>query len=96
MTARELTQMVNDWSDALTVAEVVNSPFLRVTDKWDLHDWEALDVPGGLLFRHVDRPGHISEEVMLVEPEGADAMAPVVVVERPGSSRQSGPDGTPA
>jgi hypothetical protein len=81
MTARELAQMMSDWSDALTVAEVVNSPFLRVSDKWDLRDWEAVDVPGGLLFRHVDRPGHISEEVMLVEPDGADATAPLIVVE---------------
>jgi hypothetical protein len=80
MTARELAQMVNDWSDALTVAEVVNSPFLRVTEKWDLHDWEAVDVPGGLLFRHLDRPGHVSEEVRLTEPDGADSLAPIVLV----------------
>ena len=38
MTAQELARMVSDWSDALTVAEVVSSPFLRVTEKWDLHD----------------------------------------------------------
>jgi hypothetical protein len=91
MTARELAQMVRDWSDALIVAEVVNSPFLRVTDQWDLHDWEAVDVPGGLLFRHHDRPGHISEEVMLTEPEDAAARAPVVAVEGAGSVVQSLP-----
>jgi hypothetical protein len=88
MTARELAHMVHDWSDALTVAEVVNSPFLRVTDQWDLHDWEAVDVPGGLLFRHVERTGHVSEEVMLVEPDGANS-APVIVVEQRGPANTS-------
>jgi len=80
MNAHELAGMVSDWSDALTLAEVVTSPFLRVTEKWDLHDWEAVDLPGGLLFRHTDAPGHVMESVMMVEPEGRDTAVPLVVV----------------
>jgi hypothetical protein len=86
MTARELAQLVNDWSDALTVAEVVNSPFLRVSDQWDLHDWVAVDVPGGLLFRQVVQPGQVSEEVMMVEPTSFEAHAPVHVVDSAAAS----------
>ena len=36
MNAAELVRMMDTSSDALNVAEVVESPFLRLTDQWDL------------------------------------------------------------
>ena len=39
MNAAELARMMDTWSDALNVAEVVESPFLRLTDRtvWDFN-----------------------------------------------------------
>lgn len=81
MNAKELAGLVGEWSDALTVAEVVNSRFLRVGARWDLHDWETEEVPGGLVFRRVDEGGNVTEQVRLEEPPVAGA-PPRVVVER--------------
>lgn len=66
MTAVELVRMLDTWSDALNVAEVVASPFLRVTDRWDLHDWQAVDLPDGVKFQHLGGQGDVTEEIVVI------------------------------
>jgi len=70
MNAAELARMMDTWSDALNVAEVVESPFLRLTDQWDLHDWQAVDLPDGLAFHRVSDHGAVTEAVMVVHGPG--------------------------
>jgi hypothetical protein len=65
MTAEQLVGMLESWSDALNLMEVVGSPFLRVTSRWDLHDWQASDVPDGILFQRRDGAGDVIAEVMV-------------------------------
>jgi hypothetical protein len=69
MNAEELARLVNTWADALTLAELVDNPFLRVTGQWDLHDWRTLEAPDGLRFQRVEAGGHVVEEVRLLENE---------------------------
>jgi len=66
MNAAELARMVDNWSDALNMAEVVANPFLRVTDRWDLHDWQSLDVDDGLRFERCSPTGQVLEAVEVV------------------------------
>jgi hypothetical protein len=66
MNAAELARMLDSWSDALNVAEVVESPFLRLTDQWDLSDWQAIDSADGLEFQRLGQRGAVTEAVMVV------------------------------
>jgi hypothetical protein len=84
--AADLVRLVDNWSDALTVAEVVGSPFLRVTDEWDLHDWEAVDVPNGVRFQRLGDEGRVAEAVV-VRVEGEPGRKRV----QPASSGESVP-----
>ena len=70
MNAAELARMMDTWSDALNVAEVVESHFLRLTDQWDLHDWQAVELPDGLRFHRIGDCGAITEAVMVVHGPG--------------------------
>jgi len=65
MTAEQLVGMLDSWSDALNLMEVVDNPFLRVTRRWDLHDWRAVDVPEGILFQRRDCDGDVIAEVVV-------------------------------
>jgi hypothetical protein len=66
MNAEELVRILDTWTDAMNVAELVGSPFLRVSETWDLQDWQAIDLPDGLKFQHVGREGAVTEEVVVV------------------------------
>ena len=70
MNASELARMVDTWSDALNVAKVVESPFLRHTDQWDLSDWQTVDLPDGLEFQRVGDRGSVTEAVKVVNEPG--------------------------
>ncbi|MBY0522245.1 MAG: hypothetical protein K2R98_02540 [Gemmataceae bacterium] len=75
MNAGELARMMDTWSDAMNVAEVVGSPFLRTTDQWDLRDWQTVELPNGLKFERLGSPGHVTEAVVVVNAsEGARRM----------------------
>lgn len=65
MTAEQLTHMLDSWSDALNLMELVGNPFLRVTDCWDLHDWQAVDASDGIVFQRRDTAGAVVEEVVV-------------------------------
>jgi hypothetical protein len=65
MTAEQLVGILASWSDALNLMEVVGNPFLRVTSRWDLHDWQAVDGPDGILFQRRDGAGVVIAEVMV-------------------------------
>ncbi len=80
MNAEELVRIMDTWSDALNVAEVVGSPFLRVTESWDLHDWQAVDLPDGVKFQHLGAAGDVTEEIVIV------GEAPQKEVRRPAES----------
>jgi hypothetical protein len=69
MNVEELSRLVTTWPDALTLAEVVSNPFLRVGERWDLHDWQAVETPSGLQFEHIDDQGRVLEAVLLIEPD---------------------------
>ena len=60
--------MVQTWTDALTVAEVVANPFLRVGERWDFHDWESEETIDGIQFRHLDH-GQVTATVFVAPPE---------------------------
>lgn len=66
MSASELAHLLDTWSDALNVAEVVASPFLRVTDRWDLHDWQTIDLPDGMKFERIGPEGLVAEAVVVM------------------------------
>lgn len=66
MNAAELARMLDTWSDALNVAEVVDSPFLCKTDQWDLCDWQTVDLPDGVKFEHLGQRGRVTEAVLVV------------------------------
>src|SRR3954469_19738774 len=97
MNAGELARLLDTWSDALNVAEVVGSPFLRTTDKWDLHDWQTVDLPNGVKFERLGSPGCVTEAVMvvnavygerrLVEPAGVNDLVPTWLVVVGGEDR---------
>jgi hypothetical protein len=65
MTAEQLVGILESWSDALNLMEVVGNPFLRVTNRWDLHDWRAVDRPDGILFQRRDGAGAVIAEVVV-------------------------------
>jgi hypothetical protein len=65
MTAEQLLGMLHSWSDALNLMEVVGNRFLRVTTRWDLHDWQAVDGPDGILFQRRDEAGLVIAEVVV-------------------------------
>jgi len=78
MSAVELLRMMDTWSDALNVAEVVGSPYLRVTEHWDLHDWQAVELLDSVMFQRVEKTGQVAEEVVVVSGgEGREVMGPV-------------------
>jgi hypothetical protein len=66
MSAEELARLMDTWSDALNVAELLGSPFLRVTRDWDLRDWQAVDLPDGIRFQRFDTHGRITEAVVVM------------------------------
>jgi hypothetical protein len=70
MTAEQLAHMMDSWSDALNLMELVGSRFLRVTDRWDLHEWQAVDLPDGIHFQRRDASGELVEEVVVTEAVG--------------------------
>jgi hypothetical protein len=79
MRAAELARMMETWSDALNVAEVVGSPYLRVGASWDLHDWRAVESADGVQFQHVGSEGRITEAVLVVPAEGRRLYEPGIV-----------------
>jgi len=76
VTSTELSRLIVRWTDALTLAEVTANPFLRVGKEWDLHDWQAEEIPEGLRFQHLDALGRTIASVIVVPPESADESAP--------------------
>jgi hypothetical protein len=71
MNGAELARMIDSWSDALNVAEVIDNPFLRVGDRWDLHDWQTRDLGDGIHFQRHGVDGRIAEEVAVIfDPAG--------------------------
>lgn len=66
MNAEELVRIIDTWTDALNVAEVVGSPFLRVGADWDLSDWQATELADGLRFQRLDGAGDVTEEVVVL------------------------------
>jgi hypothetical protein len=79
MNANELMGMVQTWADALTVAEVVANPFLRVGERWDFHDWESEETIDGIQFRRLDR-GRVTATILVRPPDGASNDGPTRIV----------------
>lgn len=70
MTSAELARMVETWSDALNVAELIESRFLRVTERWDLYDWQTVEVDDGLRFERLSPVGRVVEAVHVTNGTG--------------------------
>lgn len=70
MTSTELARIVDTWSDALNVAELIESRFLRVTERWDLHDWQTVEVDDGLRFQRLSPIGRVVEAVHVMNATG--------------------------
>jgi len=69
MIAEELVRILDTWSDALNVAEVLSIPHLRVGDSWDLRDWQSVEMANGLKFQRLNRQGEVAEEVVIVDSD---------------------------
>jgi hypothetical protein len=63
MRAAELARLVETWSDAQTIAEIMNNPHYQVTEQWDFRGWQALDFEEGITFQHVAADGQAVESV---------------------------------
>lgn len=57
MNAAELACLIDNWTDAFLIAEIVNTPAMCVGKNWDLHDWHVIDVPDGFRFQRNDANG---------------------------------------
>src|SRR4029079_14111302 len=73
MNANELARLIEHWTDAMLLAELVQSPFLSVGDTWDLRDWEARDVPNGIRFQRHDAEGRVLEAVEAINAPASDS-----------------------
>lgn len=87
MKAAELARLVQTWSDALTIAEVMATPFLRVGKEWDFHDWQSVEISEGLEFRQF-QDGQTTATVTVLPPESAAEAALQVFVAEEGSSTE--------
>jgi hypothetical protein len=76
MNTAALVDMVQTWFDAQTLAEMLENPFLRMNIDWDLHGWEAEEMPAALKFRHVAEDGRTTVSILVFHPEYADEFAP--------------------
>lgn len=72
MRATELARLVDTWSDALTIAEIMNNPRYRVSEDWDFRDWQAVDCPEGITFQHVAAGGQVVESLRIAVQEEAE------------------------
>jgi hypothetical protein len=72
MHATELARLVDSWSDALTIAEIMNNPRYQVSEKWDFHDWQAVDCAEGITFQHVAASGQVVESVRIAIQEESE------------------------
>lgn len=69
MRAAELARLVETWSDALTIAEIVNNPHYQVTEQWDFRGWQAVDSEEGITFQYVAAGGQVVESVLVAIQE---------------------------
>lgn len=66
MNATELVRILDTWSDALNVAELVSSPWLRIGNGWDLSDWQTVEWADGVTFQRLNARGDVIEVVTVV------------------------------
>src|SRR5262245_16547432 len=98
MTAEQLARMLDTWSDALNVAELVENPLLRVGKRWDLHDWQVEDVAEGIRLRRLSPAAAVLGEVLVVSaPQKQGRIGPARVnAAVPTSMILVGPEQCPA
>jgi hypothetical protein len=106
MNANELARLIDHWTDAMLLAELVQSPHLNVGDSWDLRDWEASDVPNGIRFQRRDAQGNVLEAVEAINAPESDRLefehtlagwsVPTQLVMAGGTKRGAGSEKSPS